>query len=63
MLSAPTAGADDRTDGCAGGEDDVAGPAQNSNFYVFQMIVNTRQMVVGIRKEVRAFVRRHFSRI
>lgn len=35
-LSAPTEGADDRTDDCASGADDVAGPAQSSNFYIFK---------------------------
>ena len=33
---APTSGAKDRTDDCACGADDVAVPAQSSNFYVFK---------------------------
>jgi hypothetical protein len=36
MVSGPSAGTDDRTDDRACGADDVAGPAQSSNFYVFK---------------------------
>jgi len=43
-----TEGADDRTDDCASGADDVAGPGSKFKFLRFQMIVD--KSPVGIAK-------------